>query len=321
MLGVVGGVASLVEGEVEVGDGWGWEDGRMGAWGAVERVSVGGAGQVLGVRRTGVGGGVPLVLLHGFPVGAGVWERCAEGLARAGFEVVAPDLRGYGDSRPVAGGFYDVAAMSGDVAGLCDVLGWRRVVVAAFGLGAEVAVDFAGRHGARVDRLVLMNHRPGAADTDEGAPEVFGEMGRHSTALLHRLGDGAARVGFVAGFLSGERGWCPEGAFAPEDVAGFCGEYADADRLAGLFGAFQARAGAREASGVSVAGRVVRQPVFVMAGAEDSSLPEDFERRCLAAYPEVVGPFAVPGAGHFLPWERPVVVERAIASFCGDLLG
>ncbi|GLZ78564.1 epoxide hydrolase [Actinorhabdospora filicis] len=289
----------------------------MGEWGVAERVDVAG-GQVLGVRRVGVGGGVPLVLLHGFPVGAGVWARCAAGLARAGFEVVAPDLRGYGESRPAAGGFYDVAAMSGDVAGLCDGLGWRRVVVAAFGLGARVAVDLANRHGARVDRLVLMNHWPGG---DGGEPEVFGEMGRHSAALLHRLGDGAGRVGFVSGFLGGERGWCPEGAFGPEDVEGFCGEYADADRLAGLFGAFQAASGARESSGPGVGERVVRQPVFVMAGDADGSLAPDFAERCGTAYPEVVGPFLVPGAGHFLPWERPVVVERAIASFCADLRG
>lgn len=289
----------------------------MGGWGEVERVVVDG-GQVLGVRRAGAGGGVPLVLLHGFPLGAGVWERCVEGLARAGFSVVAPDLRGYGESVPAVGGFYDVAALGGDVVGLCDELGWRRVVVAGFGLGAEVAVDVANRHDGRVDRLVLMNHGPGGSV--EGAPEVVEEMGRKSTALLHRLGDGAARVDFVSGFLT-SRGWCPSGAFAAEDAARFCGDYADADRLAGLFGPFQALCGAREALAPGMGDRAVRQRVFVMAGGEDVTLPGDFAERCERAYPEAVGPFVVPGAGHYLPWERPVLVERAVVSFCGDLLG
>jgi pimeloyl-ACP methyl ester carboxylesterase len=38
------------------------------------------------------------------------------------------------------------------------------------------------------------------------------------------------------------------------------------------------------------------------------------------AFPERIGPFVVPGAGHFLQWERAEVLNSALRWFCGDLL-
>ena len=61
-------------------------------------------------------------------------------------------------------------------------------------------------------------------------------------------------------------------------------------------------------------------PALVLYGPEDHVIPRDFPRRMEVAFPEIVGPFEVAGAGHFLMWERPRVLNRAIAGFCGDLL-
>jgi hypothetical protein len=44
------------------------------------------------------------------------------------------------------------------------------------------------------------------------------------------------------------------------------------------------------------------------------------EARCEVAYPQLVGPFWVKGAGHFLCWEKPKVVNSAVRTFCADLL-
>jgi pimeloyl-ACP methyl ester carboxylesterase len=49
-------------------------------------------------------------------------------------------------------------------------------------------------------------------------------------------------------------------------------------------------------------------------------IPRDFPDRMELAFPEIVGPFVVAGAGHFLMWERATVLNRAIAAFCRDLL-
>src|ERR1035437_7480024 len=60
-------------------------------------------------------GGAPILLVHGYPETKRIWWRNIGPLAAAGFEVIAPDLRGFGDSDLAADGFYDVSAYSMDL--------------------------------------------------------------------------------------------------------------------------------------------------------------------------------------------------------------
>src|SRR5215207_6514878 len=57
-------------------------------------------------------GGVPLLLVHGWPETRRIWWKTIEPYADAGFEVIAPDLRGFGDSDVAPDGFHDVPAHS-----------------------------------------------------------------------------------------------------------------------------------------------------------------------------------------------------------------
>ena len=68
-------------------------------------------GHRLAVRRRG-NGGVPLLLIHGFPCTSRIWSHNIVPLAEAGFDVVAPDLRGYGDSDFAPDDFYDSNAFN-----------------------------------------------------------------------------------------------------------------------------------------------------------------------------------------------------------------
>ncbi len=80
-------------------------------------------GLSLAYIREGVGG-YPLLLIHGFPETKRIWYRNIGPLAGAGFEVIVPDLRGFGDSDLSADGFYDPAAYAKDLCTLVhDVLG------------------------------------------------------------------------------------------------------------------------------------------------------------------------------------------------------
>src|SRR5687768_694253 len=73
--------------------------------------------------REGIGG-VPLLLVHGWPETKRIWWRAIEPLAAAGFDVIVPDLRGFGDSEVGPDGFHDVAAHVRDLrALLVDGLG------------------------------------------------------------------------------------------------------------------------------------------------------------------------------------------------------
>src|SRR5215210_908770 len=74
-------------------------------------------------------GGFPLVLLHGWPETMRIWWRNVRPLADAGFEVIVPDLRGFGESGLADDGFYDVAAESRDLEELVHgELGHEQVV-------------------------------------------------------------------------------------------------------------------------------------------------------------------------------------------------
>src|SRR5436190_20148868 len=59
-------------------------------------------------------GGTPLLLLHGYPETKRIWWRNIAPLAAAGFEVIAPDFRGHGESSLGGDGFYDIAAYAVD---------------------------------------------------------------------------------------------------------------------------------------------------------------------------------------------------------------
>jgi pimeloyl-ACP methyl ester carboxylesterase len=83
-------------------------------------------GLSLAYIREGVGG-YPLLLIHGFPETKRIWYRNIGPLTAAGFEVIAPDLRGFGESDLSADGFYDPAAYAKDLYTLVhDVLGHSR---------------------------------------------------------------------------------------------------------------------------------------------------------------------------------------------------
>src|SRR4029450_8318882 len=103
-------------------------------------------------------GGFPILLVHGYPETKRIWWRNVAPLTDAGFEVIAPDLRGFGDSDLAADGFYDVAADALDLTALAHgVLGHERCVVVGGDLGGVVAYDITLRTPGLVPRLCFFN--------------------------------------------------------------------------------------------------------------------------------------------------------------------
>jgi haloacetate dehalogenase len=109
------------------------------------------------------GGGPPLLLLHGYPQTHLMWRKLAPRFATA-FTVVAPDLRGYGDSsKPPAGpdhANYAKRALAQDKVELMTALGFERFIVAGHDRGARVAHRLARDHPERVERLALLDIVP-----------------------------------------------------------------------------------------------------------------------------------------------------------------
>jgi pimeloyl-ACP methyl ester carboxylesterase len=287
-------------------------------------------GHNLAVRRRGHGG-VPLLLLHGFPCTSRIWSHNVIPLGDVGFDVVAPDLRGYGDSDFAPDDFYDLNAFSTDLTGLFDKLGWERAVVVGHDLGAAVTVDLANRHPDRVDRIVILDDSiPDLAETFAAAgippnrpkPAIYAYQrlqGLHADALVADLSTPEQRRRYIGEFY-GHRMWCPPDAFDEEDLAFLTEPYADAARLRASFADYEIVMGTRALSAPELLDRPVQQRALVLIGADQVTIGDHIEERCALAYPNVVGPFWVKNAGHFMPWEQPPLVNRAIHSFSGDLL-
>src|SRR5881227_2809713 len=86
------------------------------------------------------GEGPLVVLLHGFPELWYSWRHQIPALAAAGFHVVAPDQRGYGQTdRPEPIEEYDLFRLTGDIVGLVNALGYEQAVIVGHDWGAPVA--------------------------------------------------------------------------------------------------------------------------------------------------------------------------------------
>ena len=115
------------------------------------------------VRFVSGGTGAPLVLLHDYLAGRSEWDD-VQGALAARFRLVVPDFPGFGESeKPEVDRFpYDLDALTESIVDVIAGSRLGRVHLGGHGLGALVAMNLATRHGALVDRLLLV------------APPLFG---------------------------------------------------------------------------------------------------------------------------------------------------
>src|SRR5437763_680647 len=111
-------------------------------------------GVEIAVRRAG--SGPPVLLLHGIPTSSRVWDRVGAALS-ADFDVVAPDLLGYGESGKPPDRDVSMAAQAELVPMLLDELGVERVILVGHDLGGAVAQRMAVDAPERVAGLVLID--------------------------------------------------------------------------------------------------------------------------------------------------------------------
>ena len=121
----------------------------------------------VGIEYEVTGQGRPVVLLHGFPDSGRLWRHQVPALAAAGFQVIVPDLRGYGASgKPEAVESYSLPALAGDVMAVLADLGIGRAHVVGHDWGAALAWGLASLAPGTVDHLVVLSvGHPSAART------------------------------------------------------------------------------------------------------------------------------------------------------------
>jgi pimeloyl-ACP methyl ester carboxylesterase len=243
------------------------------------------------------GSGVPLVLLHGFPLSSGVFGSVRPVVERAG-RVVTVDLRGFGrsDAPEVAYGIPDLA---GDVLRVADHLGLERFVLGGHSMGGYVALQVAAEHRDRLAGLVLVDTRA-AADTESAA-----ERRREAAAEIRQGRRGAFLDGLLPGLVGhSTRERQPELLDVLRGMAAGVPDHV----LAGCLDGMRGRPDRRSLLGE------LQVPALVMVGAEDELVPVEEARTMAEALPR--GRLkVVPEAGHTPTLERPVVAGDAIAVF------
>lgn len=122
-----------------------------------------GDGATLFVRRAGPKGATPIVLLHGYPQTSAMWHKVAPLLAHS-YQVVCPDLRGYGQSdKPPTDPLhetYSKRAMAKDIVEVMRQLGHEQFLVGAHDRGARVAHRLGLDHPESVSAMVLLDIAP-----------------------------------------------------------------------------------------------------------------------------------------------------------------
>jgi pimeloyl-ACP methyl ester carboxylesterase len=122
------------------------------------------------------GAGPAVVLLHGFPELAYSWRKQMEPLARAGWRVIALDLRGYGATGPHGlATDYDFRTLGADVIGVLDALDIKRAVLVGHDFGGALAWAVARDHSHRIAGIASLN----TPYTHHGPYDLIEAMRRH----------------------------------------------------------------------------------------------------------------------------------------------
>lgn len=120
------------------------------------RISVNGVALNVGVG--GPADGPAVLLIHGFPDDHQVWRHQWPALIAAGYRVIAPDLRGFGDSdMPAPVRAYRVQALLADLIGVLDALGVAQARVVGHDWGAAIGWQLAIHHPQRVERYAALS--------------------------------------------------------------------------------------------------------------------------------------------------------------------
>jgi pimeloyl-ACP methyl ester carboxylesterase len=249
------------------------------------------------------GPGPAVVLLHGFPLSRKMWQEQLSGIGSI-YRVIAPDLRGHGES-PAPEGVYTMDEMADDVVELIDTLHIKEpIVLGGLSMGGYVALSMVARYPHRMRGLMLLDTRAAADTADvarnrEASAQAVLAAGSASPVvetLLPRLfwkttlEQRAHRVAPMRAVME---------AMSPQGIAGALrGMAIRPDRSS-------------ELAGITV-------PTLVLVGEHDVITPPAEARAMAQAIPKARLE-VIPNAGHMAPFENQSVSNAVMLTFLRSL--
>ncbi|HVR47182.1 MAG TPA: alpha/beta hydrolase [Candidatus Binatia bacterium] len=257
------------------------------------------------------GDGLPIVLIHGYPLSGRAWDKQVPALLERGFRVIAYDRRGFGkSSQPTTG--YDYDTFADDLFRLLEELDLRDVTLVGHSMGTGEVTRYLGRFGSeRIARGVLVSPIPPfllqTPDNPDGLPASLFD-------------------GFIDAAKKDTPAW----------MKGFLDNFFNIDKLRGTLVSDQAyRANWNLAVTASAAAAVaciptwltdfradlpkIDVPMLVIQGDEDRVLPYAKTGARLDALIKGARTVVIEGGPHAIPWTHASLVNDAILAFMPSL--
>ena len=261
------------------------------------------------------GQGDAIVLLHGWPETWYAWRHVMPALAK-NYTVIAPDLRGLGDSSKPATG-YDGKTVAEDIHQLVTQLGFRTIFLVGHDIGTQVAYSYTAAHPTEVKKLAVMELTiPGFAPP--GRPPIWWAIFHQTPDVPEALVDGKEMI-YLSWFLRG-LAYNPS-AITQEDINEYVSHYSAPGGMRAGFEYY--RAFPQDAiQNENYSKTKLPMPVLALGGAYipvlggNITMPSIiYGMQQLAV--NVTG-IRVPNSGHFIPEEQPGFVTDQLFKFFGN---
>jgi len=279
----------------------------------------------IGYEESGDAGGFPVILLHGFPDDVHAWDDVAPPLVKAGYRVLVPWLRGFGPTRfrnASSPRMAEQAAIGQDVIDFVDALKLPRFAVSGFDWGGRAACIAAALHPDRVRAAVL----------------IGGYTIQNTVAPSQPTSPAAERAIWYQYYFNTERGraglqmnrralcrylwetWSPTWRFTDETFDRTAPSFDNPDFVDIVVHSYRHRIGNapgeprfQEMERRLAERPKINAPAITLYGADDGiARPAAENPNERTQLPALVARHVIPGAGHFLPREKPDAVSSAI---------
>jgi len=252
------------------------------------------------VKRAGVGR--PLLLIHGFPLNNELWRPQIVTLSNNSL-VIAPDLRGHGQSPPTPGP-YSMDMLADDCAGVLKELGINQpAVICGLSMGGYVSFAFIRRHPELVAGLILVATRAGA-DSEEGRNNRDNAAQKVKTEGIQPVIDSMLPI-LVSPKTYQER------AGLVQQIEGIMAQTSPEGMISALMGMKSRPDSTPSLEKIAI-------PTLILHGADDQIIPvseaEAMHAAIKGSYLEII-----PGAGHLLNLEQPQLFNHAVEKFLSEL--
>jgi pimeloyl-ACP methyl ester carboxylesterase len=268
----------------------------------------------------GTPSGPPVLLWHGFLGTSYVWNKVMPILAAAGYAVLAPDMRGYGDSdKPAGTAGYDGRALAAEFRALVHQIGFgagQPLLIAAHDMGAPPALLWAADFPDEVRGLfymevpVMLSEILSKIICYTPPAMAKGSMWWWILPLAPEVPERLV-VGHERAFLSWFFEIASPSSVPPESVDEYLRSFSGRDGVLGAMGVYRAAFKTIEQT-ESLRKSKVTVPVIALGGANAQG---DKVREMVAMVAVNVAGHVIPDCGHFLPEECPEEIVRQIQAF------